>query len=232
MFLGDLNSGKISIINSFIACVTNKNDNVKLPTNKKENTYYPTIVERSKDKFYYMMKIEYDKQNEPEKFSKADDINLKLMEIDKNSGNYLNELQKSRREENDSTTIFHYIIQIPDFPSDLRLIDCPGMTNQIIVERIFKLINEKYILYFFIYLRSFTQSNVTENDGIFEFFNKIEKSNQNSIFCICLTKYDLFVIDDLKGSDYYNPDIDPKEKKNKNYDLHKTLEILTFFKKK
>ena len=102
-----------------------------------------------------------------------------------------------------------------------------------ITERVFKLINENYIFSIFIYLRSFTQEKVTTDGVIYEFFKKIKDNYQNSIFCLCLTKYDLFVNNYLEGSNYYKPDHDkdPEEIKEKDREAMKLIEKFQIFKK-
>ena len=95
-----------------------------------------------------------------------------------------------------------------------------------ITERVLKLINENYILSVLIYLRSFTQEKVTIDESIYEFFKKIKRDYHNSIFCLCLTKYDLFVKDFLEGSSYHKPDenLEPEEIKEKDREAMKLIE--------
>ena len=52
VFFGNFNDGKTTIINSIIACLTNNyNNNVKLISSGSENTYFPTVIERSPDNY-------------------------------------------------------------------------------------------------------------------------------------------------------------------------------------
>ena len=79
------------------------------------------------------------------------------------------------------------------------------------------------MLSIFIYLRSFTQENVTENGAILEFYQKIKENYLDSNFCICLTKYDLFLKEYLEGSKFYNPNKNPEDKE-RNRDAYKSIE--------
>ena len=238
VFLGNFNDGKTTMINSIIACLTKKYDNVRLISSRSENTYFPTVVERSPDNYYYITIIQSNIPQES-KFSDPQQINQKLEEFDDNSTDYLKDLEKyeqetdeeKRKEINDRIKDIIIKIKIPNFPFDLRLIDCPGLTNKIMTERVFKLINENYILSVFIYLRSFTQEKVTDNGIIYEFFKKVKDNYHDSIFCLCLTKYDKFVKDYLEGSKYYKPDQDPEKEKEKNREAKKLIENFINFKK-
>ena len=241
VFLGTFNEGKTTMINSIIACLTNNYDNnLRLISSGSENTYFPTVIERSSDNYYYMTIIQSNIAEES-KFSNPQEINQKLEEFDKNSIKYLKDLENYERETNeekrkelkDRIKEILIKIKIPNFPSDLRLIDCPGFTNKMITERVFKLINENYILSVFIYLRSFTQEKVTTDEVIYEFYKKIKDNYHNSIFCLCLTKYDLFVKNYLEGSNYYklDKDKDPQEIKEKDREAMKLIEKFQNFKK-
>ena len=58
-FLCNSNSAKTTMINSIIACLTNNYDNnVQLISSRCENTYFPTVVERSPDNYYYITIIQ------------------------------------------------------------------------------------------------------------------------------------------------------------------------------
>ena len=156
VFLGNFNEGKTTMINSIIACLTkNYDNNLRLISSGSENTYFPTVIERSLDNYYYMTIIQ---SNIPEelKFFNPQEINKKINEFDKNSNNYLKDLQnferetdeEKRKELKDRIKEILIKIKIPNFPSNLRLIHCPGITNKMITERVFKLINENYIFQF------------------------------------------------------------------------------------
>ena len=57
VFIGSFNEGKTTMINSIIACSTNKYDNVSLIDCKSENTYFPTVIESSPDQYYFFEKF-------------------------------------------------------------------------------------------------------------------------------------------------------------------------------
>ena len=234
VFLGNFNEGKTTMINSIIACLTkNYDNNVRLIATKSENTYFPTVIEGSPDNYYHLIIIKSNNIQEELKFSDPNEINKKLDEFDKDSIKYLKDLQdyeretdeEKRKELKDRIKEIIIKIKIPNFASDLRLIDCPGLTINLISERVLKLINENYILSVFIYLRSFTQEKVTIDGSIYDFFEKIKRDYHNSIFCLCLTKYDLFV-KNLEGSTYYKPnqDLEPEEIKDKDREAMKLIE--------
>ena len=163
-------------------------------------------------------------------------INTRLYDMDELSTDYLkhleeweletDEIKKKELEENIPEIVIK--IKIPNFHPELRLIDSPGLTNKTMIERLFKLLNEKFIMSIFVYLRSFIQEKVTNNGMIYKFFNKIKENYNNSIFCVCLTKYDQFLKKFLKGSDYYMPD--SNKKINKNKDAKKFIEKFQDFK--
>jgi GTPase len=55
VFIGNFNAGKTTMINSVVASITNNYDNnVRLISSKSENSYFPIVVERSPDEYYYM----------------------------------------------------------------------------------------------------------------------------------------------------------------------------------
>ena len=238
VFLGNFNDGKTTMINSIIGYITNKYDNVNLISNSSENTYFPTIIERSTDDYYYLTIIKSNISEEI-KYSNPEEINKKLEELDDNSTTYLKDLQYYEQETDDHKkkelegNIPEIVIKIkiPNFHPEFRLIDFPGLTNKTITERLFKLLNEKYIMSIFVYLRSFTQEKVISNTVIYEFFTKIKENYHNSIFCVCLTKYDLFVKNYLEGSKYYKPIQDPEIEREKNRDIKKLIENIQYFKK-
>jgi len=81
VFLGDRNAGKTTMINSIIATVTNNYKNDILPASKSENTYYPTVIQNSKDDFYHLT-VKDSEEAFYKKYSNPEDLKIKLEELD------------------------------------------------------------------------------------------------------------------------------------------------------
>ena len=232
VFIGNFNAGKTTMINSAIASITNNYDNINLVSSKSENSYFPIVIERAPDEYYYMTIFRSNETPEEIKCQNPEEINTRLEEMDDKATDYLNDLENWEKETDEAKKkeleekIPEIVvkIKIPNFHRDLRLIDSPGLTNKIMTERLFKLLNENYIMSIFVYLKSFTQEKVTTNGMIYAFFKKIKDNYHNSIFCVCLTKYDKFLNDFLKGSDHYNPKLFLRKKMKR---IEKQRNILT-----
>ena len=97
VFLGYFNEGKKTMINSIIACVTNNYENVRLFSSQLENTYFPTVIERSPDQNYYITIIQSNNEEEI-KYSDPKEIIKKLDEFDDNSTDSLHDLKDLTQE--------------------------------------------------------------------------------------------------------------------------------------
>jgi len=69
------------------------------------------------------------------------------------------------------------------------------------------------------------------NQNIHKFFNSFRKIYSNSIFCVCLTKYDFLFKHCLKKSKYYKPETNSKKLDEKNRKAEKFIENINYFKK-
>ena len=237
VFLGNFNAGKTSMINAIIANSTNNFENVKLPTSRSENTYYPTIIQCSPDNLYH---LEISRKNVIENsttYKTAEKINDILDSYDEVSSDYLeiiNQLE-TETDENIKCELEKKIpelivrIKVPNFLKNIRLVDCPGLTSTTIKDRFFKLLEQKFLFSIFIYLKSMVQEQVIDKVNI-EVFKRIRKEHANSIFCICLTKYDIFLTDFLEGSDFLNKSSEKKTSREKTKEASKFgLKISQFF---
>ena len=228
VFLGNYNSGKKTMIDSINSCLTNNYDNLQLISSKFRNSYFPIVIERGNN--YYISIYKSNKRQFYFSSISAQGIIQQLEEYD-NKTNYFRDLENYERDTDEEkrkelkNKIKEIIIkiEIPNFPSYLRLIDYPSFESKTLTERVYKLINENCIFSVFIYLISFTQEKLTFNGMIYEFFKEIKDNYHNSIFCLCLTKYDSFVEDYLKGSKYYKPHHNPEKQRDKNREANRYI---------
>jgi hypothetical protein len=238
LFFGGFSCGKTTMITSLIAYLKKDfKEYIDLPSSESENTFYITIIEASPDESYHLFRIENDNKVIDLNCNDHKKINQKLEEIDRLSTNYLSKLKKYEKEENltkkkdleNEIPGFIIKIQIPSFKPNLRLIDCPGITMKKIKERIFKLIRENYLFTVFIYTKSLTEPCLS-NKEIHTFFDEIQAKYMNSLFFICLTKYDELIELKMKGSQFYLEDKKEKKRKEKTIDLIKLNESFKEFK--
>jgi len=237
VFLGDRNAGKTTMINSLIATITNNYQNNILPASKSENTYYPTVIQNSKDDFYHLT-IKDSEEGFYKKYSNPEEIKKKLEEIDGSSLTQLKMISEYSVE-TDEEKLKHLdkkinkrvvCIDIPNFHNKLKLIDTPGVSCSLIADRLLNFLNNDCMICVFIFLRSFPQTDIT-NQNIHKFFNSFKNIYTNSIFCVCLTKYDLFFKQCLKKSKYYKPETNSKNLEVKNREAERFIENVNYFKK-
>ncbi len=237
VFLGDRNAGKTTMINSIIATVTNNYKNDILPASKSENTYYPTVIQNSKDDFYHLT-VKDSEEAFYKKYSNPEDLKIKLEELDNSSltqlkmiSEYSVETDEEKLKDLDKKINKRVVyIDIPNFHNKIKLVDTPGVSCSLIADRLLNFLNDNCMICVFIFLRSFPETNMT-NQNIHKFFNSFRKIYSNSIFCVCLTKYDFLFKNCLKKSKYYKPETNSKKLDEKNRKAEKFIENINYLKK-
>ena len=234
IFLGINGSGKSSIINSILSETTRKIEkNRILPTCNSGGTFYTTVIESSDNTNFQVIIEKNTIIVEEKEFSSSNDVYLFIDDFNlKGSDNFNKIIIKERNSNNQVKALendFLVIkIKVPNFLSNIRLIESPNLCSKTLKDHFFKLLNTHYIHSIFVFLRSMTQESVI-NEYEQSIWSKIKENYQNSLFFICLTKYDAYLKDILKGSFFYQPDTDSIILKEKTKDaLHFDKNIRTF----
>ena len=180
--IGASNCGKTTLFNSLMDVIladshNNKNihNNYKelLPADSNENTYFITVIESSPNELFY---LEHKAINEDGRENmilfhisyKIDSVKKYLEDLDEKLGDKLRKLQEklilNKNEKKPFIPIEKVTIMIPNFPSMIRLIDIPGISNVYFSCGFLDFLKNKCLLNIFLITKSITETKVVEAD--------------------------------------------------------------------
>lgn len=184
---GFASAGKTTFINQFISYLKSNGKGFHeefLPTERKENTAFIWILERSpNDKIGVSIK----KKEEPIQsfeFKNEQDLRRKLYELNEEQKAYFSAVNNKFNDLKDFPIV---TVRFPFFIDGLRVIDCPGYSKKQIFENIKKFLNSRIV--HIIVVKSL--ENFVTNDEYFEpFIEDVKRTYCDLSIFLCFTQKD------------------------------------------